>query len=298
MKLTGPTRSARRWTTTLVSEWNPRRELTLRRHAGWTLALAIVLASCSSAPSDRSASSPPSSQIQATLAWTEGEVSDGVAVEVRGSELPAGYIELVQCASVGGEIHLERDCDMTKQSRGGGETKEGTLVARFSFKKFVGIGARREIDCPGVGCSLVAVDGQGAIVARRPISWDEIPPVTRRPHLKILAMRFGNDRGAGWAIVVGRQFPNQHAVLLSQCPDMAGVEDPGVDASDCLYSLGTRIHSSARGTFKAKVRVFARFQRSSGELVDCLAEPEVCALAEPWPRGKMARMSEVLFSER
>jgi Neocarzinostatin family len=188
---------------------------------------------------------------------------------------------------------MDSACDMTRFApvRSVGD---GTVEAELTVRTVIGTGKRLETDC----LQTARVVGTGyiddtTVVAVVPIDWAadaEAPPA---PVLTISGLQLDESANTGSAVVEGTGFMPGSTVSLVQCPKAQGGN--GVDADDCLYDYSTVATADESGELDVVVDIYPRFQRSSGELIDCVSTPDLCVISEPWPQEARNRMSMVAF---
>jgi hypothetical protein len=232
-------------------------------------------------------------QPQVSIGTSDLSHLDTVLVSGRGFE-PGYDIVVAECsndATIGSS--MADVCDMSEfvpvRTNTGGEFEVSVVV-----RTVIGSGKRIETDCTQAQC----VVGAGyledmAVRSTDRLRWStraEVPPA---PVLEILSLDLNADENLGTAEVQGDGFVPGSKVNLVQCPIAS--TGAGVDAEDCLYDYGTVTTADSQGQFMVSAVVYPRFQRSSGELIDCVASPEVCVVADPWPQEPANRMSFVTF---
>lgn len=208
--------------------------------------------------------------------------------------VPGSDLEVAQCtaaATVGDD--MMDVCDMT-----GAvpvlDVVTGEFQTPFEVRSVIGVGGRIEIQCPDATCT-VGVANRGTIRALTPIKWSdgvEVPPV---PKLTIVSLELEVGDNTGTAVVEGSGYVPGSDVDLVQCP--TGDQGQGVAGGDCLYEYGTpHIRVDEQGELRARVAVYPLFQRSSGELINCVKDPEICLISDPSPGDSGNRMSLVSFA--
>jgi Neocarzinostatin family len=201
---------------------------------------------------------------------------------------------VAQCLdeSIGEDMASACDMSMFAPAR---SAADGTVEAELTVRTVIGTGKRLETDCLQTACVVGAgyIDDT-TVVAVAPIDWAadaEAPPA---PVLTISGLQLDESANTGSAEVQGRGFMPGSTVSLVQCPKAQGGN--GVDADDCLYDYGTLATADASGELDVFVVVYPRFQRSSGELIDCVSTPDLCVVSDPWPKEAQNRMSLVAFA--
>lgn len=266
------------------------------------VAAALLLSACSSndgAPGDGGASPTETGGQAGPQFHLEGRnLTDQERVTASGSGFPGGVIELVECRQDPRSVPQETladVCDLTRPARSRTRTSDdGTIEAVVVVRTTIGVGQRREVSCLEEHCVFAATDGERRVYAVATVPWAEDPHPVPSPHLRIVSITYGPS--VGRALVTGSRYPPNTKVALVQCP-ASPVASTEVDADDCLYDQTFRVTSDSDGRFRAHVTVAPRFQRSTGELIDCRATPAGCALADPWPSRIDVRMSLATFDQ-
>lgn len=191
---------------------------------------------------------------------------------------PGSNLGIGQCAAaVAVQDLITASCDLT-EGHSLMADGQGRCTTSLQVHTTIGVGGRREVLCVGERCAV----GVAPIETERVIAIGALPPWrtgTRPPQAPRLVLRVSTLVAADPARVVvrGAGFPPESRVPHSQCPGMPTGD--GVDAGDCLYDFGVVAGSDERGQFAAEMQVFTRFQRSSGELIDCRHDDPACVVA-------------------
>ena len=167
---------------------------------------------------------------------------------------------------------------------------DGQLEAELSVRGHIGVGGRAEVLCDEPGaCALAVVDaGRERVHAVGTIPEGAVPKAVPAPVLEVSDLVLHEERYEATVRVSGTGFQPGEEIALSQCP-AAGVR--AVAGEDCLYDYGLVGSADDLGSFIADMTVYTLFQRSSGEYVDCVEEPELCVIAVPWPKNPATRMA-------
>lgn len=225
---------------------------------------------------------------------TESGDLDELRVDGEGFE-PATDIVVAQCSAAAAVGDSMTDvCDMSGHTPALSDAA-GTFEAQLTVRSVIGVGTRVEAVCPGDRCAVGAANlADMTIVSLAPIEWSPDVQIAAAPVLSILTLELDRDENEGTAAVSGSGFVPGSEVNLVQCPiARSGV---GVDAGDCLYEYGTPALADERGEVQVDMAVYPRFQRSSGELIDCVEDPSICAVADPWPGESGNRLSVTSFA--
>ena len=218
------------------------------------------------------------------------------SVPISGSGfMPGSDVVIAEC--VGADVighSMPEVCDMSLSVPVRVDVR-GEFEVTVVVRTVIGTGTRVETDCTQadcvIGASHLAVDLVG-LIARLEWSNDAVAPLA--PVLTILNLDLDVENNVGTAEIIGTGFTPGSRVRLVQCPIASGGE-PGVDGGDCLYDYGSSATANGAGRIAVTATVFPRFQRSSGEVVDCVSSPATCVIADPWPRDRINRMSWVTF---
>lgn len=236
-------------------------------------------------------SSAPSKQ--RLVAEFDGPPTDGSVAHVKGSGFtPRSDVAVVQCVTEVRATRSRDDCDLAATVPAHANAA-GEFDAEIPVRTVISTGRELEVDCIASGCSIVAADiTDTSASASTPIEWAQEATTPPRPELSIETLTFEADGKAGAAEVRGAGFAPGSIVTLVQCP----LSDAGeLDVEDCLYDHGATATADDHGNISARISVFGRFQRSTGELIDCVSDPGQCALADPFPRDRLNRPSHVAF---
>jgi hypothetical protein len=228
-----------------------------------------------------------------TIHTVEIEHLDRVSISGSGFK-PKSDIVVAQCsddAALGSD--MQDTCDMSDFGPAHADEK-GSFEARVVVTTVLGIGQRIESDCLSTQCAIGAGYVDNLILGSSvPIEWSSSAKIEPAPVLSIQRLSLDGDTKSGSAQVSGVGFAPASTVSLVQCP--IARDGAGVDAEDCLYDYGTVVTADSSGKISVTLAVYPRFQRSSGALIDCVATPELCVIADPWPKARATRMSWVTF---
>lgn len=278
--------------------------------------LVVMVVSACSSPADTGSPKPNSAaSSQATAqpsppvdaqdnAALQMEPADGLmngsVVDVQGTGLrPNSRVILVQCiSSYPAGKRLVDACNLPSAVtvKVG---SEGTYTAKLVVRTFIDTGKRVETTCLPNGCLVAVADAiSEEVVTTAELNWADQAVVPPSPTLKLVSLVPAEGRTAGQAVVKGFGFPPNETISLTQCPVSSKEVEVGVDAGDCIYDYGTNVESSRTGEITAPMRLYQKFQRSSGEIVDCGKSMSVCVVAHVYPRDPSVRMSVMPFDYR
>jgi hypothetical protein len=222
-------------------------------------------------------------------------VQDGTDISVSGVDFaPAIDLVLVQCAgSAAKGSSLIDECDMSERSAAR-TNEQGDFEASVVVRTVIAVGERTELVCTATTCAIGAGDITDLrLLELAPIPWADDAIVPEAPILQIVELSLDTDDNTGTAIVMGTGFVPGSTVTLVQCPVVQDVTK--IDTEDCLYDYGAVTVADQSGRISTEMVAYPRFQRSSGELIDCVVAPATCAIADPWPQDPANRISLVTF---
>lgn len=275
-----------------------------REHLLATAIVAFALSACQGATNNASTAplpTPPNTSVTTTahgfpvLETRTGDAHDFSNVLVTGTGFDVESDMMVaQCRDESIGLDMASACDMSEFTPVR-SSEDGTFEAELTVRTVIGTGKRLETVCLETSCVIGAgyIDDM-AVVAVATIEWADSAEVTSAPVLSISALQLDEDANAGTADVEGAGFLPGSTVNLVQCPRAQG--GTGVDADDCLYDYGAVAKADESGDLEVVVPVYPRFQRSSGELIDCVSTPDLCVISDPWPQTPENRMSMVSFA--
>ncbi|MBN4059645.1 hypothetical protein JYT35_00845 [Acidimicrobium ferrooxidans] len=172
-------------------------------------------------------------------------------------------------------------CDLTDAPRFVTDDQSSVSLS-LAVDAMLAHSSRIETDCRVEQCSVVVGDEQYIALNRRVVDLSGVEARVA-PTLTMSSLELDSDANTGSAVVIGSGFAPNTAVNVVQCP--RSDRGYGVESADCLYGYGALATADEAGRFAVSVLSFPLFQRSDGEIIDCAATPENCALAEPWPEG-------------
>jgi len=205
-----------------------------------------------------------------------------VLVEASGFQTGAQLV-LLQCSAEAGPYPSGELCFMRPDRYIVEVEADGTFTQEFEVTPFIGVGVRREIDCLLDGCIVgVIPPDRSAVMSSDDLEFPPDFPSPEAPSLEIDVVE-PYEENAATAQVAGTGFSPGSTVRLSQCP--LGTLPRSVDAEDCLYDYGLVTAADENGRVSGQMQVFQQFQRSDGELIDCVVTPEICVVADPFPES-------------
>lgn len=273
------------------------------RHLGLVTVLAAALISGCSSDSVASTSTQPSvappdsipNRVPA-VSINNGPLQHLDVATVSGHGFtPNSDLVVAECADLQEGDRTIDVCDMSVftavQTDG-----EGRFEAALTVRAVIGVGQRLEADCGQAGCSVgVAYLQTDTVVALAEIEWDGTASAPPAPVLTLANLVLDDEPNTGSVDVTGTGFTPGAVVNLVQCP--ISTEGHGVDADDCLYDYGTTVTADSQGEIQVRAVVYPRFQRSTGELIECAVNPDVCVLGDPWPDDPTSRLTFTAFSK-
>ncbi len=258
----------------------------MKRASLLTLALPLLLTACGGDPSP--ALKAGGVDIEVSQPGKDGKV----AVLARG--LHAGTVSVAICQHVEeARFDAGQHCDLTRGSRADVSVNaQGMLKTSMFAPAYMGIRERKEVSCFPKACDVVLLDAESKKIGASVLT---AAPARAQltPSLHLRNLTWGPKFGT--ANLVGAGFPANFESTWMQCPEAGPA--PDVHTDDCLYDDATSVTSDAQGQFTTKIRIWPRFERSSGNLVDCIAKPDSCAIATPWPGRSDVRMARILLSQ-
>jgi hypothetical protein len=262
-------------------------------------AVAVVVAACTSGkdptgPSGSHSSSGESGSAATIMVETK-DLTDGAMADVVVSGVRPKRFYLISMCLSDVEIGAAalRYCDLRNSVQPKSDSS-GQIAQSVQVHTFVASGKRLETSCLPDLCKLAAVDAlTETVLATSDVSWSSTASLPDAPSMEIQGYNDASGPRPRRVAIVGQGFPADENVPLAQCPATSDLS--GVDADDCLYTFGTVARSDAEGNIVAAMRLYPRFQRSSGEWVQCGVSQVTCVVAYVFPEHAGVRMSLVAF---
>lgn len=280
------------------------------------VAVVLVLAGCTAAPSGPGVSRPdgglaggsssetaPSDGAPSEDAPSDGTAGDGTAGDeptltvrttdgswsVRGTGFEGGNQYLVQCAegAAAGSNALD-ECDMSTSEQVVADDS-GHIAATRQLKAFVNVGSVSEVDCTTERCVLAVADLSDRVLASDDAQLPDDTEPPDAPTLTLTETSFHGDKGR--VTVTGEGFAAGGTVRIVQC---ATTSDGGVDADNCLYDEGKRLVADSSGTILTKLPVQREIERIGGGAADC-TDAGACLVANAWTDGSRMARTDLLW---